>query len=356
MQTSDFDYDLPTDLIAQEPPTERGSSRMLVLDRAADMVAHRQVSDLPGFLRPGDLLVLNDTRVFPARVVGQWADTGGRVELLLIEPLVAERTEGAWQVSTWQVLCGSGRPVRPGMAATFAAGGLHAEFGARREDGSVEAVLRADRPLFDLLETHGLTPVPPYIRRSADDPRQDVDRSRYQTVYARAIGAVAAPTAGLHLTPELLAALAGRGIKHTFVTLHVGPGTFRPVKVERVEDHRMDAERYEVPAATAEAVVACRAGGGRVVAVGSTTVRTLETVAAAHGRVVADCGRSTLFITPPYDFRVVDAMLTNFHLPKSTLLMMVSALAGRERVLAAYQAAVAARYRFFSYGDCMLIL
>jgi S-adenosylmethionine:tRNA ribosyltransferase-isomerase len=355
MRTSDFDYELPPELIAQEPPAERGASRMLVLDRAADTLDHRQVSDLPALLRPGDLLVLNDTRVFPARVVGRWADTGGRVELLLVEPLAAEQADGARQVSVWQVLCGAGRPVRPGLAAVFADGGLRAEFGARQPDGSVTATLSADRPLFDLLDTHGLTPVPPYIHREADDARQAVDRARYQTVYARATGAVAAPTAGLHLTADLLAVLARQGVPHVFVTLHVGPGTFRPVKAEQVEDHRMDAERYEVPVATAEAIAACRNRGGRVVAVGSTTVRTLETVAAEHGRVVAAGGRSALFIRPPYEFRVVDAMLTNFHLPKSTLLMMVAALAGRERVLAAYRAAVAARYRFFSYGDCMLI-
>jgi S-adenosylmethionine:tRNA ribosyltransferase-isomerase len=198
--------------------------------------------------------------------------------------------------------------------------------------------------------------VPPYIHRETDDPRRDADRSRYQTVYAAVTGAVAAPTAGLHLTVEALAALSEAGVPHAFVTLHVGPGTFRPVKTERVEDHRMDAERYELPAATAAAISACRKGGGRVVAVGSTTVRTLETVAAEQGEIVASSGRSALFIRPPYTFRAVDVMLTNFHLPRSTLLMMVSALAGRERVMAAYEAAVAARYRFFSYGDCMLIL
>lgn len=356
MQTSVFDYDLPSALIAQEPPTERGTSRMLVLDRTADKLTHSRVSELPAFLRAGDLLVLNDTRVFPARVVGQWVDTGGCVELLLVEALSSERTVGARQVSDWQVLCGSGRPVRSGMAAVFAAGGLRAEFGARQADGSVIATMYADQPLFELLETHGLTPVPPYIHRADDDRRRNMDRARYQTVYAHTTGAVAAPTAGLHLTPELLATLARQGIPHVFVTLHVGPGTFRPVKVERVEDHCMDAERYEVPEATVEAINACRRRGGRIVAVGSTTVRTLETVAAVHGQIVATHGRSTLFIYPPYEVRVVDAMLTNFHLPKSTLLMMVAALAGHARVLAAYQMAIAARYRFFSYGDSMLIL
>jgi len=355
MLTADFDYRLPPELIAQEPPATRGASRMMVLDRAASVNAHARVSDLPRYLRSGDLLVLNDTRVFPARLLGRWDDTGGQVELLLIEAVEKECAVAGRYRSRWLALCGAGRPLRPGLTAVFAEGSLRAGLGARQEDGAVDVLLDADRPLFELLETHGLTPLPPYIRRAAGDRRGEADRERYQTVYARVTGAVAAPTAGLHLTPELLAALAEQGVAHAFVTLHVGPGTFRPVKSECVEDHRMDAERYEIPAETAAAIAACRARGGRIVAVGSTTVRTLESVAAEQGAVTAASGRSTLFIRPPYRFRAIDAMLTNFHLPKSTLLMMVAALAGRERILAAYADAIRERYRFFSYGDCMLI-
>jgi S-adenosylmethionine:tRNA ribosyltransferase-isomerase len=362
MRTSDLDYDLPPELIAQEPPVLRTEARLLVLDRQHGTCAHRRITDLPGALRAGDLLVLNDTRVFPARLTGVWADTPGAVEFLLIEPLAppsdgcAPPSATAPCAETWLCICGSGRRVRAGLRATFAGGRIIGEVCEAPGGGRIVARLHTEEPLADLLEAHGQVPVPPYIRRAGGDGRAPLDRARYQTVFARERGAVAAPTAGLHFTPELLRQLADQGVPHTFVTLHVGPGTFQPVVVDLIEDHRMESERYAVPSATAEAVAACRRRGGRVIAVGSTSVRTLETVAAAHnGAIVPGVGRSELFIRPPYPFRAVDAILTNFHLPRSTLLAMMFAFAGRENLLAAYREAVARRYRFFSYGDAMLI-
>jgi len=364
MRTADLDFDLPPELIAQEPPAERTAARMLVLHRAAGCREHRGISDLPSFLRAGDLLVLNNTRVFPARLLGAWADTGGAVELLLLESAAwgdpSDRTDPSGRepfVETWTCLCGSGRRARAGQRALFANGALTAEILDVATAGQVSVRFCSAHPLADLLDAHGRIPVPPYIRREADDSRARLDRERYQTVYASERGAVAAPTAGLHFTPDLLETLRAQGVPQAFVTLHVGPGTFRPVQTEDLADHRMDEERYVLPEATASAIAICRANGGRVVAVGSTSVRTLETVAAAHdGRIVAASGRTGLFIQPPYVFRAVDAILTNFHLPRSTLLAMMAAFAGREQVLAAYREAVAQRYRFFSYGDCMLIV
>ena len=351
MLTSDFDYALPPELIAQVPPAQRGTSRMMVVRRDADAFEHRHVGDLVDFLAPGDLMVFNDTRVFAARAFGRWEDTPGRVEVLFVEP-------SGLRPGAWTALCRSSRPMRPGLAMRLADGEIRAtvlEKSAR--DGHVDLALEHEGDFFEILDRTGVPPVPPYIRRGPGDPRVGLDRERYQTVYARERGAVAAPTAGLHFSEELLARIDARGVRRAFVTLHVGPGTFRPVKTERVEDHAMDSERYEIPAATAAAVAETKARGGRVFAVGSTSVRTLETSAAAHGgAVAAEKARSALFIRPPYRFLAVDAMLTNFHLPQSTLLMMVSALAGREKVLRAYEEAVRERYRFYSYGDCMLLL
>lgn len=358
MLTSDFDYELPQELIAQEPPAERGTSRMMVLHRADGRLEHRSVADLPEYLTAADLLVLNDTRVFPARLQGVWGDTHGALELLLLEPLpVPAGVAGAAELCCWSCISGSGRRVRPGQRAVFAEGRLEAEILARTGEGVCTALFRSAEPLMTLLDLYGLTPVPPYIRRDGDGRQARLDRERYQTIYARETGAVAAPTAGLHFTEAIFDALRAKGVHRATVTLHVGPGTFKPVKAETVEAHRMDPERYAVPQETADAVAACRARGGRVVAVGSTSVRTLETVASANGgKVVAASGSSSIFIYPPYRFQAVDAMLTNFHLPQSTLIMMVSALAGRDAVLAAYREAVRERYRFFSYGDCMLIV
>ena len=358
MLTSDFDYALPQELIAQEPPAERGTSRMMVLHRDGGRLEHRCVSDFPSYLNADDLVVLNDTRVFPARLKGVWSDTQGLLELLLLEPLPLPREmEGGSEWACWSCISGSGRRIRSGQRAVFAEGRLEAEIIERTGEGVCSVLFRSDEPLMKVLDSFGLTPVPPYIHRRGDERQTRLDRERYQTVFAREVGAVAAPTAGLHFNEALFSALDAKGVRRAYVTLHVGPGTFKPVKCESVEEHRMDPERFTVPAETAAAIAACRERGGRVVAVGSTSVRTLETVASAHGgKVVASSGASSIFIYPPYRFLATDMMLTNFHLPQSTLIMMVAALVGQERVLAAYREAVAERYRFFSYGDCMLIV
>ncbi|MEI7899910.1 MAG: tRNA preQ1(34) S-adenosylmethionine ribosyltransferase-isomerase QueA [bacterium] len=358
MLTREFAYALPPELIAQEPPAERGTSRMLVLHRAGGHLEHRRITDLPEYLTADDVLILNDTRVFPARLQGVWSDTRGALELLLLEQLpLPAGVAGAKEVSYWKCLSGSGRRVRVGQKALFAEARLEAEVCERAGEGFCLVLFRSEEPLMVLLDMYGLTPVPPYIWRSGDVRQTRMDRERYQTIYAREIGAVAAPTAGLHFSEALFAALDAKGVRRAYVTLHVGPGTFKPVTCDVVEEHCMEAERYTVPRETAVAIADCRTRGGRVLAVGSTSVRTLETVAAAHGgQVVADSGTSSVFIYPPYRFCATDLMLTNFHLPQSTLLMMVAALAGHERILSAYREAVAQRYRFFSYGDCMLIV
>jgi len=366
MKTSDFFYSLPPELIAQQPSTDRAQARMMVIQRATGVFDHRRVADLPAFLRPGDLLVVNDTRVIPARLYGQKAGTGGDVEILLIEETAPD---------IWEALLRA-RHTKPGARLELAGSQVQAEVLAVKDEGRVTLQLRHARPLLEILETDGVPPLPPYIKRarsagaperaadrsSAVDRSSAADRERYQTVYARNPGAVAAPTAGLHFTEALLTTLEQQGVRRAAVTLHVGPGTFKPVTVAEVEQHRMDAERYTLPEETARLIHETQSTKGRIVAVGSTVVRTLETVAkehgaiTAHGAVVASQGRSGLFIYPPYKFRVVDALLTNFHLPSSSLLMMVSALAGRELILRAYAEAIRERYRFYSYGDCMLIV
>ena len=349
MQTSEFDYDLPPELIAQQPAAQREASRLLVVRRSSGTLEHRHFFDLPELLHSGDLLVLNDTRVLPVRLFGR-KPSGGKIELLLLE----EQAPGEWQAL---LRAGSKRP-KLGTTLSVADGAAQATLLAEGEQGRVTVRLTSPLPLIELLERHGLPPLPPYIQRDAADAQRTAsDRARYQTVYARVPGAVAAPTAGLHFTPELFQALEKRNIHRAFVTLHVGLGTFRPVTAERAEDHRMEAERYCVSTETAGQIKAARRTGGRVVAVGSTSVRTLETVAAEHkGEVVAASGRTGLFILPPYHFHAVDALITNFHLPRSTLLMMVSAFAGRKLIRNAYDAAIRERYHFFSYGDAMLIL
>lgn len=349
IKTSEFDFELPSELIAQEPLEDREAARMMVVDRATGNLSHHTVRDLPEFLRAGDCLVMNDTRVIPARIHGNKEKTGGHVELLLLEEL----PDGQWEA-----LCGSARRPKPGVWLAMAGGAIQAEVTAWREGGGVIVRMHSDRPLMDVLEEVGLPPLPPYIKRPQTPPQEVTERDRlyYQTVYARVPGAVAAPTAGLHLTESLLATLGSRGISRATVTLHVGMGTFKPVKVDTVADHIMEAERYEVPEATVAAIGQCRQRGGRVVAVGSTTVRTLETAAVTTGVLQGGSGRTRIFIYPPYSFKVVDAMLTNFHLPRSTLLMMVSALAGSDLIRNAYTVAIQERYRFYSYGDCMLII
>jgi S-adenosylmethionine:tRNA ribosyltransferase-isomerase len=354
--TRDFDYPLPAAAIAQRP-APRGTSRLLVLDREG-VERHRRIAELPALLRRGDLLVVNDTRVLPARLYARAASSGtgaaaattrGKVELLLVERL-GERE--------WEVLARPGKRVRPGAVLELVVGGepgagqgsgIFAEVLALAGDGRRR--LRFSEPIEPHLEGLGHVPLPPYIRR----PDEPADRERYQTVFARRPGAIAAPTAGLHFSDELLVALAGAGVERAAVTLHVGIGTFKPVTAPLVSDHRMDRERYEIPAETAAALARARAARRRVVAVGTTVVRTLEAAAAAAGgEVPAGAATTDLFITPGFRFQVVDALLTNFHLPRSTLLMLVAAFAGRERVLAAYQEALAQGYRFFSYGDAML--
>ncbi len=333
LTTSDFDYHLPPEAIAQHPG-ERGESRLLVLGRTSE---ERRFADLPDLLDPGDLLVVNDTRVIPARLRAR-RPTGGRVEILLVE------REGP---ASWWCLLRPGRRLPPGAPLAIESG--PAARVEERADGRCR--LTFDQPIGPLLAEIGETPLPPYI----DRPVEPRDRQRYQTVYAARPGAVAAPTAGLHFTPALLAALERRGIRQASLTLHVGPGTFRPVKAENPEEHVMDSERFEIPEATAQAVAATRRNGRRVVAVGTTVVRTLETAATSDGLVTAGAGRTGLYIRPGYGFRVVDRLITNFHLPRSTLLMLVCAFAGRNRVLDAYRQAVGSGFRFYSYGDAMLV-
>lgn len=339
MLTADFDYHLPESAIAQRP-AERGGSRLLVIGGAGEE-RHRAVAELPRILRPGDLLVVNDTRVIPARLFGRRRPGGGRLELLLAESIDSR---------SWDALVKPGRRAKPGTVIDFD-GGLEAEVVGKGEDGRYR--LRFSREVEGDLERSGHVTLPPYIKR----PDDRADRADYQTVFARRPGAIAAPTAGLHFTSELLAELEAAGVEHAAVTLHVGTGTFNPVTVTLVHEHRMDGERYTVPAETAEAIHRTQARGGRVVAAGTTVVRTLETAALEsrqEDKVAAGEGRSELFITPGFRFRAVDVLLTNFHLPRSTLLMLVSAFAGRERVLAAYREAIERGYRF-SYGDAMLL-
>jgi S-adenosylmethionine:tRNA ribosyltransferase-isomerase len=347
MNVAEFDYELPTELIAQRPAPHRDRSRLLVLDRRTGALDHRQFDELAELLRPGDLLVVNDTRVVPARLAGR-KPTGGRVEALLVE-----RLEGAGCHGVWRCLLKASRAPTAGTALEFGKG-LRAEVLDREGGEWVVRLECAEGRLEDVLERVGQAPLPPYIRRGEEGP-DDGDRERYQTVYARHPGAIAAPTAGLHFTDELLDRVRAAGIQQVSLTLHVGLGTFQPVSVERVEDHTMHEEWLELSAQAAAAVAAARTRGGRVVAVGTTVVRALEACATGGGLVTPQRGECGLFIYPGFHFGVVDAMITNFHLPRSTLLMLVSAFAGRARTLAAYREAVASRYRFYSYGDAMLI-
>ena len=336
MRKSDFYYELPEALIAQEPSGERSASRLLVLDGEA--TEDRRFAELPELLGPGDLLVFNDTRVIPARLHGE-KQTGGRVEV------VVERLLGGSDVLA---LVRASKPPRRGQRLHL--GPVSVEVLGRRGD-LFELRFPANEPVVALLERIGTTPLPPYITRPAE-PR---DRERYQTVYARRAGAAAAPTAGLHFTPELMQQLERRGVERAFLTLHVGAGTFAPVRVEELHEHRMHAEVFEIGAETAEAVNRARREGRRVIAVGTTVVRALESAAGAGGRIEPFSGETDIFIYPGHRFRTVDALITNFHLPESTLLMLVCAFAGTGRVLAAYRHAVEKEYRFFSYGDAMFI-
>lgn len=341
MRRQDFSYHLPEELIAQAPLSERSASRLLVLDGATGAVADRAMGDLPAYLRSGDLLVFNDTRVVAARVAGT-KPSGGRVEIFLER--VKAQSHGV-PGSEALVQLRASKPIREGLEITTA-GGVVRVLG--REDDLWRITVPGDA--LEFFETWGEVPLPPYIHRAADS----VDRERYQSIFAREKGAVAAPTASLHFDAPLMERLNSIGVAHEFVTLHVGAGTFQPLRVDDLSEHKMHAERVSVSAATWSAIQRTRAAGGRVVAVGTTVVRALESVALQG--VAPWSGETRLFIRPGFDFRVVDALVTNFHLPESTLLMLVSAFAGREHVLAAYAHAVRHRYRFFSYGDAMLVM
>jgi S-adenosylmethionine:tRNA ribosyltransferase-isomerase len=340
-----YDYALPPSQIAQRPTAHRGDSRLLVLDRCTGAISHRRFGDIVDLLAPGDCLVVNESRVLAARLLGA-LDTGGRVEVLLLRP-------SAEDSAVWECLARPASKGRPGRRVRFgAAPWIEVEFlGDLEEPGAKRVRVEASIPLEEALQAVGHVPLPPYIQR----PDDEEDKDRYQTVYASVPGSVAAPTAGLHVTEEILERLTTRGVTLAKVILEVGIGTFRPISTERIDEHRMHSERYRVDGAAAAAINAARGAGGRVVAVGTTSVRVLESVASADGSIAAAEGETDLFIRPGYQFRAIDALLTNFHLPRSSLLVMVSALAGRRRVLAAYREAVAEGYRFFSYGDAMLI-
>jgi S-adenosylmethionine:tRNA ribosyltransferase-isomerase len=370
MDVSEFDFGLPPELIAQEPPADRGAARLMSLDRTREHIVHTHVTELPGLLAADDLIVVNNSRVFPARLLGRRVPSGGAVECLLIRSLGSD--EGPMgvrhpsdpgpdprltpELELWEALVHPGQKLKPGARVVFEGiHTLHGEVLDRRFNGRRVVRLWTDdgASVDEAVDAIGHVPLPPYIKR---DDRPD-DRDRYQTVFARARGSVAAPTAGLHFSPLLIASLAARGIHVAEITLHVGYGTFQPVRVNRVEDHRLEPERYEIGSAAAAAINNALADNRRVIAVGTTTTRTLEAVARAHdGHVVAGSGTTDLFIHPGFDFRVVGGLLTNFHLPRSSLLMLVSAFAGRDLVRTAYHAAIAERYRFYSYGDAMLIL
>ncbi len=337
MHISDFDFTLPEHLIAKQPLQQRDASRLLCMDRAGALI-DRLIRDLPALVQPGDLWVLNDTKVIPARLVGRKA-SGSRAELLLLEP--------TGEADVWLAWGKSNKPLKAGTEIIFS--DLFSAEVLARDGKQLRVRLIAD-DVVAAIESVGHMPLPPYINR----PDTEADKTRYQTVFARHAGAVAAPTAGLHLTAELMAAMQAAGATFARLTLHVGPGTFQPVQVETISEHVMHEEAYIVPDETAALVNRARDDGRRVIAVGTTSLRTLE-AASAGGRLQAGAGRTSIFITPGYDFQIVDALLTNFHLPKSTLIMLVAALAGRERVLNAYEHAKATGYRFYSYGDAMFV-
>ncbi|HHX77385.1 MAG TPA: tRNA preQ1(34) S-adenosylmethionine ribosyltransferase-isomerase QueA [Firmicutes bacterium] len=341
MKTKDFDYYLPPELIAQKPLEQRDESRLLVLDKHTGATVHSTFKNIVSYINAGDVVVLNDSRVIPARLIGAREDTGGKIELLLLHPAGEDM---------WECLAKPGKRARPGHRFVFGDGALRAEILAVKPDGS-RLVGFSYRGSFDsILAQLGKTPLPPYIKQDLPDSE------RYQTVYAASPGSVASPTAGLHFTPSLLAKLQEKGATLVFITLHIGLGTFRPVSVDNIHDHKMHAEYFSLSAAAAGTINEGKKRGGRVIAVGTTACRVLETQSVAGGIIAGGSGWTDLFIYPGYEFKMVDALLTNFHLPKSTLVMLVSAFAGRERVLAAYQEAVREKYRFYSFGDAMLII
>lgn len=341
MKTSDFKFDLPKELIAQDPLADRASSRLLVLDKKTGKTQHRTFRDIKEYLRPGDCLVVNDTKVIPARLLGCREETKGKVEVLLLKRL---------SDNEWETLVKPGRRLRPGARLSFGDGLLRAEVQEVMEEGNRRIRFIYDGIFEEILDTLGQMPLPPYITHQLEE------KDRYNTVYASHPGSAAAPTAGLHFTKELLEEIRQEGVDIAKVTLHVGLGTFRPVKVEDVQSHHMHSEWYEITEEAAQAINGARKRGGRIICVGTTSCRTIESAADETGKIEAKSGWTDIFIYPGYRFKVLDGLITNFHLPESTLLMLVSALAGREHILAAYEEAVREKYRFFSFGDAMLII
>ena len=340
MNTSDFYYDLPEELIAQTPLEPRDSSRLLVLDRKNGSLEHKHFYDIIDYLEEGDLLVVNDSRVLPARIYGIKDETGAKVEFLLLNQVNG---------NNWETLCKPGKKAKAGAKFTFGNGILKATVIEVKDDGNRVVNFECDENFYSALDKIGQMPLPPYITEELKD------NERYQTVYSRELGSAAAPTAGLHFTPELLDKIKEKGIRVAGVTLHVGLGTFRPVKVEDVSNHKMHSEHYEIPEETAKLINETKANGKRVIAVGTTSCRTLESVATFFGEIKACDGFTDIFIYPGYEFKVLDGLITNFHLPESTLIMLVSAFAGYENTMNTYKTAVDEKYRFFSFGDAMFI-
>lgn len=341
LRTSDYNFELPAQLIAQDPLADRSASRLLCLDRSTGAVSHHVFREIPQFLKAGDCLVLNDTKVIPARLLGTKEDTGAAVEILLLKRRDKD---------VWETLVKPGKKLRPGARAVFGDGRLRAQILETTPEGNRLVRFLYDGIWEEVLDSLGEMPLPPYITHKL------ADRSRYQTVYAKYEGSAAAPTAGLHFTEELLEEVQKKGVRLAYVTLHVGLGTFRPVKVDNVLEHHMHTEHYQVSREAAGTINRTKEEGGRVICVGTTSCRTVESAADADGHVQACCADTDIFIYPGYRFRVMDGLITNFHLPQSTLVMLVSAFAGREAVLGAYETAIREQYRFFSFGDAMLIL
>jgi S-adenosylmethionine:tRNA ribosyltransferase-isomerase len=349
MRVSDFDYDLPAELIAQHPLSERDASRMLIVDRANQSWRDSTFTSLPDCLGANDVLVLNNTRVFPARLLGERSPSGGAVELLLLREI-----DPNIEPNVWSALARPARRLRAGKQITFGEGKLRAEVIESLADGVRVIRFESEKPLNDVIDEIGQAPLPPYIKRETEASSSDGER--YQTVYAKERGAIAAPTAGLHFTSRILQEIEARGVRFAEITLHVGYGTFEPVRAEVIGEHRVAPEWFSISDEAAQVMNQARAAGGRIIAVGTTTTRALESSARVDGRIEARSGFADLTIVPGYRFRAVDAQLTNFHLPRSSLLMLVGAFAGVGSILAAYEHAVRHRYRFYSFGDCMLIL
>jgi S-adenosylmethionine:tRNA ribosyltransferase-isomerase len=354
MQLSDFDYDLPEELIAQHPLEKRDASRMLILDRSTETLAESRFELLPGYLRAGDVVVVNNTRVFPARLIGQRDPSGGRVEVLLVREIEAQGAQPGAPGSIWEALVRPAHRLKDGARLHFGDSHLRAQVLESSAKGLRLLKFESDEALGTLLSERGETPLPPYIRRPSGTSVED--RERYQTVFAREQGAIAAPTAGLHFTPEVIDQILARNARMVEITLHVGYGTFEPVRVEEIDQHRVAPESFHIDREAAAVINESRAEGGRIIAIGTTTTRALESAVDAAGRITAGGGETSLTITPGYKFRVTDALLTNFHLPRSSLLLLVSAFAGRDFTLNAYRYAVGARFRFYSYGDCMFVI